>query len=256
MEFIDGIDLAALIRLARGAEISIPLPLVLRIGSDLCAGLHAAHTATGDQGEPLGIVHRDISPHNILIARSGIAKVADFGVSKAADQLRRTRTGELKGKIVYMAPEQVDSTLGDADARTDIFAVGLTLYEMLTFQRPLKRDSEVVSLTAVIRADIKDLRELRPDLPEDFTATVMRCLRRLPAERFPDAAELHRALEKVAVGHGWVSSPTAFADFVAQLPAGTAEGKAAGKAAGKPPDDDTDTRARTTPVSSSSRKDP
>lgn len=252
MEYIDGIDLSALIRMARGANVSIPLPLVLRIAGDICAGLQAAHTATGDSGEPLGIVHRDISPHNILIAKSGISKVADFGVSKAADQLRKTRTGELKGKLVYMAPEQVDSTLGGTDARTDIFAVGLTLYEMLTFQRPLKRDSEVVSLTAVIRADIKDLREVRPDLPVDLCAVVMRCLQRLPSERFTTAAELQRSLEKVASDHSWVASPTTYSDFVSQLQAAPSEEKGAPR---RPPDDDTDTKARTTPVSASLKKD-
>jgi serine/threonine protein kinase len=218
MEYIDGWDLSAIIRAATHAGLPIPLSVVLRLAVDMCAGLHAAHVCVDDDGQILSIVHRDVSPHNVLVSRTCVAKVADFGVSKASDSIPRTKTGELKGKVVYMAPEQVDPKVGTIDRRTDIYAAGLTLYEMLTGKKPLRRETEMAMLDAVIKAAVPDIRTLRPDLPAGLVAILDKALKRDPAARFQTAAEMQAALEALAGQENLVSTPARCLEYLAKLP--------------------------------------
>lgn len=198
MEYVLGWDLSTIIKRARRLERPLPLEVVCRTGADICAGLHAAHTCVDEEGRSLLIVHRDVSPHNVMVSMPGISKITDFGISKAADSVRRTRPGELKGKLVYMAPEQVDDTLGEVDPRTDVFATGLCLYEMLTFEAPFKRGSELLTIEAVLKADVPDVREKRPDVPEALARAISRALSREQADRPRSARDLQLELERVA----------------------------------------------------------
>jgi len=163
LEFVEGKDLKTLIRKAAERNATLPPALSAFIAQKICAGLHAAHTATDDAGQPLGIVHRDVSPHNVLLSWNGEVKVADFGIAKLQSASRHTRTGTIKGKLAYMSPEQSE---GDPsiDARSDIFAMGIVLYEMLTGSKPFDGETD--------REILKKRRE----------------------DRYPDCASMARAL--------------------------------------------------------------
>jgi serine/threonine protein kinase len=141
MEFIHGEDLGRVMRRAWSTGQWIARHISLRIVADSCQGLYYAHTRLDERGQPLRVVHRDISPQNILISFDGAVKVVDFGIAKASDQVSNTKSGAIKGKFAYMAPEQAAGK--PLDARSDIFALGLVLYELITGVRPLKRDSEL-----------------------------------------------------------------------------------------------------------------
>jgi serine/threonine-protein kinase len=180
----------------------MPVGVACRIGIDLCAGLHAAHTCVDESGKPLGIVHRDVSPQNVLVSVDGVAKLSDFGISKAADSIRHTMPGELKGKLAYMAPEQVDESIGTVDRRTDIFAASLTIYECLSGQALFRRGNDVETVSAVLHAAIPDVRATRPDVPARLAEALEKGLSRKPSARFDSAAELHQVLLSVAMELG------------------------------------------------------
>ena len=205
MEWVDGASLAELL----GGGLTPPTwrslePLVAaQIAADACAGLHALHEATDPMGVPLGAVHRDVSPQNILLNREGQVKVADLGVAKARGQWRaRTRSGELRGKLGYLAPEQLKGN--NPDRRADIHAVGCVLY--LSLAGVLPYPPEVSSFELVLAGKYPPLAELRPDLPEELLAIVTRALQTDPSARFPTALAMREALEtwraQHAVEHG------------------------------------------------------
>src|SRR5258705_1544548 len=174
MEFIDGPSLRAAAKRALERGEWLPIPEIVKIVSMAAAGLHYAHELTDAGGRPLGLVHRDISPDNVLVHRNGAAKVVDFGIAKAANSSSSTRTGTLKGKVAYMPPEQLR---GDPlDRRTDVFALGVVLYEMLAGQRPWAGDSEVSLIGKIMTEDPQPLAKLRPDAPAGLAAVIDRAL--------------------------------------------------------------------------------
>src|SRR3954447_2803248 len=151
MEWVSGDSLARVLR-ASGKTMAVEPRVVARVIADACAGLHAAHELTDEDGRALGVVHRDLSPHNILLTADGTAKVADFGVAKALGQLHEaTSAGQLKGKIAYMAPEQV--TGNQIDRRSDVFSLGCVLYEATTGQRPFRGDGDHQVMHAVLKGE-------------------------------------------------------------------------------------------------------
>src|ERR1700722_19538002 len=148
MEYVQGESLARLVRISRDKDTLISPNVVTTIMAAVLQGLHAAHEARDERGDPLGIVHRDVSPQNILVGTDGMARVLDFGVAKAAGRIQTTRDGQLKGKLGYMAPEQIQGR--EVDRRTDVYAAGVVLWEVLTRQRLFFADNEAMVMRAVL----------------------------------------------------------------------------------------------------------
>jgi serine/threonine protein kinase len=214
MEFIHGEDLGRVMRKAWGAGQWIARPLAIRIVASACEGLYYAHTRTDDQGRPLKVVHRDISPQNILISFDGSVKLVDFGIAKAADQVGLTKSGAIKGKFAYMAPKQA---AGKAlDHRADIFAIGLVLYELLTGVRPLKRDSELATLQAALECAIQQPSEVA-DVPAELDSVVMSALAKAADDRYRDARQFQIALEETLVAQRWVASSVQISELMETL---------------------------------------
>ncbi len=212
MEFIDGPNLRAVGKRAAELNELLPVPEVVKIISMAAAGLQYAHDLTDEQGRPLGLVHRDISPDNILVHRNGAAKVVDFGIAKAANSSGATRTGTLKGKVAYMPPEQLrGSTL---DRRTDVFALGVVLYEMLAGKRPWDADSEVALIGKIMTEEAPPLAEVRPDLPEELLAIVERALAKDREQRYQSCHEFQNDLEQLLLNLGQTITPARVADFI------------------------------------------
>jgi serine/threonine-protein kinase len=192
MEYVPGESLARLIKAAGAQGARIPPPFVATLLAGVLHGIHAAHEATSERGEPLGVVHRDISPQNILVGTDGVARVLDFGVAKAAGRLQTTREGQLKGKIAYMAPEQVSGEVGRA---SDIYSASVVLWEALTGRRLFAGTNEGHVVKLVLENRVPPPSEIVSDLPSVLDALTLRGLSRDPADRFATAQEMALALE-------------------------------------------------------------
>jgi serine/threonine protein kinase len=214
MEFIHGEDLGRVMRKAWTAGQWIARPLAIRIVASACEGLYYAHTRMDANGQPLKVVHRDISPQNILISFDGSVKLVDFGIAKAADQVGLTKSGAIKGKFAYMAPEQAAGK--PLDHRADIFAIGLVLYELLTGVRPLKRDSELGTLQAALECAIQTPSEVA-DVPSELDAVVMNALYKTADDRYRDARKFQIALEETLVAQRWVASSVQISELMETL---------------------------------------
>ena len=194
MEYVDGMDLRALLQDLATSGLSLEPAEVAAIGEGAARGLHHAHSSLDDQGRSLELVHRDVSPHNILLSRSGEVKIADFGIAKARDRASQTLTGAIKGKVAYMAPEQVAGR--EVDRRTDQFALGVVLWECLTGQRLFGEGSGLMVMQRVAECEVPEVRRFAPDTPAALCAIVERMLRKEPGERFEDLDVAARALRE------------------------------------------------------------
>jgi serine/threonine-protein kinase len=211
MEFIDGPSLRAVARRAHERGERLPIAEIVKIVCMAASGLHYAHELAGDDGKPLGLVHRDISPDNILVHRNGAAKVVDFGIAKAANSGGLTRTGTLKGKVAYMPPEQLR---GDPlDRRVDVFALGVVLYELLAGQRPWEGDSEVSLIGRIISEEPRPFASARPDAPGGLTAVIDRALAKDRDARYPSCHDLQADLEALLVTLGQNITAARISDF-------------------------------------------
>jgi serine/threonine protein kinase len=194
MEYVDGESLSTLRRtLSRRGE-RIPVPIAAHIVCNALYGLHAAHEATNEQGEPLKLVHRDISPQNILVGVDGVARVLDFGIAKAVGRVQETESGEVKGKIAYMAPEQIKGE--PLDRRADIFSTGVVLWELLAGQRLFGGKTSAESMYRVLEAIIPPLSDFLEDLPQALVDAVARATSKRPEDRFGSALEFAAELER------------------------------------------------------------
>jgi serine/threonine protein kinase len=193
MEYVSGRNVQHLITKQQTFGGYLPVEHVCRIIAGVCDGLHYAHARKDYDGKPLNIIHRDISPQNILVSFAGGVKVVDFGIAKASTQLAQTRAGVLKGKYAYMSPEQVRGS--KIDHRSDIFAVGLVMYEMLTGARAFERENSLKTLKAIVQEKPLNPRELNPDIPMEVVKILSKALEKNPDRRYKNAQEFQLALE-------------------------------------------------------------
>ena len=209
MEHVDGVDLASLLRAAQ-ARRPLPPAVAVAVAVELAGALAYAHARTDEAGRPCDIVHRDVSPANIMVTPLGAVKLLDFGIAKAADSLRdvETRTGTLKGKVAYMSPEQAEGE--PVDRRSDVFALGVVLHEMLTLRRLFRADDDLATLKLV-----RECAVAPPGVDVELDAIVMRMLARRREERFGSCDEVVAALTPVARRLG--ADAAAVREYVAAL---------------------------------------
>ncbi len=199
MEYVHGHDLRTIRKRAEQIERPIPSRLCALVVSKVCAALEYAHRQKDDEGRSLEIVHRDISPQNVLISFEGEVKLTDFGIAKAAARASTAESGVLRGKLGYMSPEQARGK--PVDRRSDIFSLGILFYELLANQKPFVSDSKRSVLEIVRECRLTPLRTVCPRVPEALESVVMKALERDPKRRYQDAAEMQRELEGVLRGH-------------------------------------------------------
>ncbi|MBO6936708.1 MAG: serine/threonine protein kinase [Deltaproteobacteria bacterium] len=193
MEYVAGESLATVLKRVAGDGERLPAHVAAFIVAEAAAGLHAAHQLVGDDGMPLDVVHRDVSPHNIMVTYDGQVKVLDFGIAKSENASHNTESGVMKGKFAYMAPEQYQRD--PVDRRTDVFALGTVLWESLVSRRLFARRNDVETLRAICEDSIPQPSEVGGEFPESLEAACMKALARPKDERFQTAEELQRALE-------------------------------------------------------------
>ena len=191
MEYIGGKDLNALLRRCQETSRRIPIPHALHIATGICRALHYAHELKNDQGRPLDIVNRDVSPSNVRITYDGSVRILDFGIAQAVMQVK-SEIGILKGKFAYMSPEQVRGL--PLDRRTDIFSTGIVLHELLTTERLFREESEFVLMEKVRQTNIKPPSAYNKRVPPEVDALVMRALERDPARRYQTAEAFAAAI--------------------------------------------------------------
>ena len=216
MEYLHGEPLREVMRRAEERGLSLSPELAARICADAAEGLHAAHELRGKNGQLLGLVHRDVTPHNLFITYDGYTKVVDFGIAKVADRLSSTRAGTLKGKLAYMSPEQVTGAK-DIDRTTDIFALGVVLWELTTNQRLFRMDTDLDTLEKVQKCEVPRPSMMIPDYPLELEQIVLKALAKDRRQRFATAREFSRALQNFLMRMGAYVGPEEVAQFTKQV---------------------------------------
>jgi serine/threonine protein kinase len=216
MEYVHGLSLSTLVKEAHARKQAIPPMVASAVIADALEGLHAAHSATDPEGKPLEIVHRDMSPQNILVGADGVARVLDFGIAYARVKSQQTTPGLIKGKVAYLSPEQIH---GKATRSSDIYSTGLVLYEALAGRRAVDNfANEGEAMAGILLGNFPKIETLRSELPAALTAIVDKALAREPSARFATAHEMANALRN------WgTASPDDVAKWVATLAAPTLE---------------------------------
>ncbi|MEW5741020.1 MAG: serine/threonine-protein kinase [Myxococcota bacterium] len=215
MEYVAGEDLRRIEKRAAAAGRGIPIGIILRVVADAAAGLDFAHKARDAKGQPLNLVHRDVSPQNVLVGFDGSVKLIDFGVAKAAGRAQHTATGILKGKFPYMSPEQARGD--DLDPRSDVFALGIILWEQLTGKRLFKGENDLATQKLVLACQVPPPSEVEPSVPKGLDPIVLKALAKDREGRFPDAAALRMALEEFALANAIPSSSAHLSAFMQEL---------------------------------------
>jgi serine/threonine-protein kinase len=211
MSLVEGASVAGLLRECRKQDVSLPLPVIRALAVGLCDALDYAHGLRGPEGTPLRVIHRDVAPSNVLVSRAGEVVLTDFGIAKANGNLHHTRTGDVKGKYAYMAPEQMRSDVV-IDHRVDVYAASVTLYEALTGVSPFLRASDPETIDAVRTLILPSALGLRSDVSRAFADALARGASKDPAERFDRARALRDALLD-----GPVASPEEVGEWVTRL---------------------------------------
>ena len=217
MEYIPGEDLRGIAQQSDTVGKRPPLAVLCRIIMDTLAGLHYAHTLADEQGLPLGLVHRDVSPQNVLVTYDGVVKLIDFGIAKAtrAHNSEQTQAGMIKGKYAYMSPEQ---TRGEQlDARSDIFSAGTLLWELLTWRRLFKRATDLATLVAVTEEPAPSMRAINSDIPQELDDITLRALAPSRNDRWSSAKEFHDALHAFVKKAGWDASCEALGQYMKEI---------------------------------------
>lgn len=215
MEFVEGRDLRFIGKRLRKREERMPVPVACYLVMQVAEALAFAHEATGRDGQPLSVTHRDLSPHNVMVTDEGGVKVIDFGLAKAMGRATQTRKGVLKGKLAYMSPEQ---SLGrDVDPRSDLFSLGACFYEMLTGERLFMRATQVATVTAVRESTPPPIRSIVSEMPFELEAIVTRCLAKDPDGRYQSAQELHDAVQGFVYHQGCVVGRRQIAEWLEHI---------------------------------------
>ncbi|MDX2009427.1 MAG: protein kinase [Myxococcaceae bacterium] len=191
MQLVEGVSLSQHLRHLAEQKLTVPLPIVRAIALSVCEALGYAHTLTDAKGLPLRLVHRDVTPSNILLSFTGAVQLTDFGIARIGDD--GTRSGALQGKAAYIAPEQLTHE-AELDARADLYSAAVTLYELLTGVSPFRRGTQDETFKAVLAGKAPPIRAARPDITPGLEAALARAMSRRPAERFPDAVSFRKAL--------------------------------------------------------------
>lgn len=212
MEYVDGADLKGVIESLRKNGKPFPMESAVFIASKLCEGLSYAHELTTAEGTPLRIVHRDMSPPNVLITKYGEVKIVDFGLAKATSQLQKSESGIIKGKFGYLSPEA--ATGQEVDARTDVFAVGIILWELLAGRRLFLGDTDFATVKQVQKAEIPSISAINKDVPIELERLLARALARDPEKRYQTARDLGRDLITFLYRNGKAVSPYDIAELV------------------------------------------
>jgi serine/threonine-protein kinase len=211
MEFVPGLSFYELLEAGAG---QIPPWIAARLVSDACSAVHALHEATDEQGRALNVVHRDVTPHNLLVSWDGNVKLVDLGVAHSALRSSTTTTGVVKGKLGYMSPEQASGAT--VDRRCDVFALGVQLWEALAGRRLFRLPNDSETLAAIVRGDIPSLHGM-PGVPAQLADVVADALAIDPASRIPTALDMNRALEAAFGAAGLVIRPADVARFLTHL---------------------------------------
>ena len=193
MEYIESAALSTLLKASTDAKMRIPPPIAARIALDTLAGLHAAHEAIDMRGNRLEVVHRDVSPQNVVVGVDGTSRLVDFGVAKARHRITETKSGSLKGKYGYMSPEQARAQ--PIDRRSDVFSLAVVFHEVLTAKRLFQGEHELDTLRRIVEAPVPKASSIAPGIPEALDAVLHRALERAPEARFQTAAEMAEAVE-------------------------------------------------------------
>jgi TonB family protein len=217
MEYIDGRDLRGLLQAAHDVGSPLPIPLAVFIASKVAAALDYAHRRRDAAGREMTIVHRDVSPQNILISYEGDIKLCDFGIAKAASKASQTQSGALKGKVQYMSPEQAWGK--PIDRRSDLFSLGAVLFEMLTDQKLFRGDSDLTVLEKVRAADVVAPSSINPEVPKNLDAILLKALAREAEERYSNASDMLRDLEAVLYAYTPAPGSADLAIFLHRLAA-------------------------------------
>ncbi len=198
MEYLEGEPVMGVLRRAASRGIRVDPMVSAHVLAETAAGLHAAHELKDPDGELRNVVHRDVSPSNIFVTYEGHVKILDFGIAKAADRMTKTDAGLIKGKFAYMSPEQCRGE--PLDRRSDVFGLGIVLYEMLTGRRLFQRRTQAATIRAVLEHEIAPPSELAPGIPEELERICMKALSRSRRRRYPTAAQMRSDLKKVLAG--------------------------------------------------------
>jgi serine/threonine protein kinase len=215
MEYVHGETIRSVITRAKQLHRPIPLACVFTIAVGIAAALHHAHERLGPNDRPLGIVHRDISPSNVIVGFDGIVKVVDFGIAKVDNSSHETRAGMVKGKISYLSPEQARAQV--VDRRTDLFALGIVMWELLTGQWLYDRGDDYDTMTAIITEPPPPPSSVRPELPAELDALVIKALSKAPASRFQTAEEMGEAIEAIGQRIGATPSTASLARYLRDI---------------------------------------
>jgi len=212
MEYLHGEPLREIMRRVEDHGQRVPTELAARMCADSADGLHAAHELRGKNGQLLGLVHRDVTPHNLFVTYDGYTKVVDFGIAKVADRLSQTKAGTLKGKLAYMSPEQVRGA--EVDRTTDIFALGVVLWELTTNQRLFRMETDLDTLEKVQACIVPPPSTVVPGYPPELESVVLKALAKRKQDRFQTARELSRALQGFLMRQGAMVGPEEVSHYV------------------------------------------
>ena len=215
MEYLRGEDLHTFVKFAHSKQTPVPAQVAVTVVAAACDALDYAHALTSDDGRPLNIVHRDISPSNIFVTFQGVVKVLDFGIARAEGKIVKTAAGMIRGKIAYMAPEQARS--GPLDGRADVWALGTVLHELLTGKRLFWRGNDVETFRALLKEPIPPPRQLNPEIPKELDQICVKALQRNPNDRYKTAGEMSADLDQYLSARPYVPAQPLLQAYVKEL---------------------------------------